>query len=159
VASIHNISIEGINGEEIRLDQFTGKKLLIVNVASACGFTPQYEQLEELHRYYQDRMVVLGCPCNDFGHQEQGDEKEILSFCTTMFDVSFPLSKKINIRTEPVHPLYQWLSRKDRNGVADQQVSWNFQKFAIGPQGDWQDVFSPETMPLDKQIIDWIEAT
>lgn len=159
MASIHNISIEGINGEEIRLDQFTGKKMLIVNVASACGFTPQYEQLEELHRYYSDRLVVLGCPCNDFGHQEQGDEKEILSFCTTMFDVSFPLSKKINIRTEPVHPLYQWLSRKDRNGVADQQVSWNFQKFAIGPQGDWQDVFSPETMPLDEQIIDWIEAT
>jgi glutathione peroxidase len=76
-----------------------------------------------------------------------------------LFDVTFPLSKKINIRTEPVHPLYQWLSQKDRNGIADEQVSWNFQKFAIGPQGDWQDVFSPETMPLDQQIIDWIEAT
>jgi glutathione peroxidase len=159
VASIHNISIEGINGAVIRLDQFTGKKMLIVNVASACGFTPQYEQLEELYRYYADNLVVLGCPCNDFGSQEQGDEKEIVTFCKTMFDVTFPLSKKINIRTEPVHPLYQWLSQKDKNGVADQQVSWNFQKFAIGPEGDWQDVFSPETMPLDKQIIDWIEAT
>lgn len=159
MASIHNISIEGINGEEIRLDQFLGKKLLIVNVASACGFTPQYEQLEELYREYQDDLVILGCPCNDFGQQEQEDEQEILSFCKTMFDVTFPLTKKINIRTEPVHPLYKWLSQKDKNGVSDEQVTWNFQKFAIGPQGDWQTVFSPEMMPLDEQIIDWINAS
>ncbi len=159
MASIHNISIGGINGKEIRLDQFKGKKMLIVNVASACGFTPQYEQLEELHRHYSERLVVLGCPCNDFGRQEPGDEEEIQSFCKAMFDVTFPLSKKINIRSTPVHPLYEWLTRKTNNGVSDSEVTWNFKKYAIGPQGEWQHVFTAETSPLDDQIIKWIEAT
>lgn len=158
MASIHNISIGGINGKELQLDQFKGKKLLIVNVASACGFTSQYEQLEELYRHYQDKFVILGCPCNDFGRQEPGDEEEIQSFCKTMFDVSFPLTKKINIRSTPVHPLYEWLTRKDRNGVSDNEVSWNFQKYAISPQGEWQQLFSVETSPLDDRIIQWIEA-
>ncbi|MBK9103427.1 MAG: glutathione peroxidase [Saprospiraceae bacterium] len=158
MASIHNISIGGINGKELQLDQLKGKKLLIVNVASACGYTPQYEQLEELYRRYQDRLVVIGCPCNDFGRQEPGDEEEIQSFCKTMFDVSFPLTKKINIRTQPAHPLYEWLTQKDRNGVSDNEVSWNFQKYAISPQGEWQHVFSAETSPLDDRIIQWIEA-
>lgn len=158
MASIHNISIGGINGKELQLDQFKGKKLLIVNVASACGFTSQYEQLEELYRHYQDKFVILGCPCNDFGRQEPGDEEEIQSFCKTMFDVSFPLTKKINIRSTPVHPLYEWLTRKDRNGVSDNEVSWNFQKYAISPQGEWQQFFSAETSPLDDRIIQWIEA-
>jgi glutathione peroxidase len=159
VASIHTISIEGINGEEITLDQFKGKKLLIVNVASECGFTPQYEALEELYRYYADRLAIVGCPCNDFGSQEPGSEKDIMAFCQNEFNVSFPLSKKINIRTVPVHPLYQWLTDKSRNGVSDSKVTWNFQKFAISPEGEWQNAFSPETSPLDDQIIRWIEST
>jgi glutathione peroxidase len=158
VASIHNISIGGINGKEIRLEQFKGKKILIVNVASACGFTPQYAQLEELYRLYQDRLVIIGCPCNDFGKQEPGSEEDINSFCTTMFDVTFPLTKKINIRTSPVHPLYEWLTLEERNGISDNEVSWNFQKYAISPQGEWQHLFSAETSPLDDQIIKWIEA-
>jgi glutathione peroxidase len=158
VASIHNISIGGINGKEIRLEQFKGKKILIVNVASACGFTPQYAQLEELYRQYQDRLVIIGCPCNDFGKQEPGSEEDINSFCTTMFDVTFPLTKKINIRTSPVHPLYEWLTQEERNGISDNEVSWNFQKYAISPQGEWQHLFSAETSPLDDQIIKWIEA-
>ncbi len=158
MASIHNISIGGINGKEIRLEQFKGKKILIVNVASACGFTPQYAQLEELYRQYQDRLVIIGCPCNDFGKQEPGSEEDINTFCTTMFDVTFPLTKKINIRTSPVHPLYEWLTHKDRNRVSDNEVSWNFQKYAISPQGEWQHMFSAETSPLDDQIIKWIEA-
>jgi glutathione peroxidase len=158
VASIHNISIGGINGKEIRLDQFKGKKMLIVNVASACEYTPQYEQLEELYRHYQERLVIIGCPCNDFGRQEPENEDEILSFCKTIFDVTFPLSKKINIRSNPVHPLYQWLNNQASNGVCDNEVSWNFQKYAIGLQGEWQHVFSPETSPLDDQVLNWIEA-
>ncbi len=159
MASIHNISIGGINGKELLLDQFKGKKLMIVNVASECDYTPQYEQLEELYRHHQDNLVILGCPCNDFGRQEPGKEEEIASFCQTMFQVTFPLSKKINIRTKPVHPLYQWLTEKSENGVSDSMVTWNFQKFAISPQGQWQYVFSPETSPLDDRIIQWIEAT
>jgi glutathione peroxidase len=159
VASIHNISIEGINGEDIRLDQFKGKKLMIVNVASACSHTPQYEQLEELYRHYEDRLAMVGCPCNDFGDQEPGTEEEIISFCQTLYPISFPLSKKINIRSVPVHPLYEWLTQKTRNGVSDNTVSWNFQKYAIGPEGQWQALFSPETSPLDDQVIQWIEAS
>lgn len=158
MASIHNISIEGLNGREIQLNQFKGKKLLIVNVASACDFTPQYGQLEELFEQYQSTLTILGCPCNDFGGQEPLGEEEIASFCQTMYQVSFPLSKKINIRSEPVHPIYQWLTRKDQNGVSDNEVTWNFQKYAISPQGEWQHVFTPETTPLDQQILDWMES-
>lgn len=158
MASIHNISIEGINGKEIRLDKFKGKKLLIVNVASACGFTFQYEQLEALYRQYQDRLTILGCPCNDFGSQETGSEDEIMNFCTTTFDVTFPLTKKIKIRTIPVHPLYQWLTRKEWNGVSDNEVSWNFQKYVISPAGEWEHVFGAESSPLDELILDWIDA-
>mgnify|MGYP001019801499 CR=1 FL=1 len=158
MASIHNISIEGINGKEIALSQFKGKKLLVVNVASACGFTFQYEQLEALYRQFQDRLAILGCPCNDFGSQEEGSEEEILRFCTTSFDVTFPLSKKINIRKAPVHPLYEWLTLKTRNGVADSQVDWNFQKYAVGADGSLQHIFSAESSPLDAQVLEWIEA-
>lgn len=159
MASIHNISIGGINGKELNLGQFLGKKLLIVNVASACGYTPQYEQLETLYRRFKEQLVILGCPCNDFDGQEPGSEEEILSFCRTMFDVTFPLTKKINILSQPVHPLYQWLTQKDENGVADSEVAWNFQKYAIGPDGRWQHMFAHRTSPLDDQIISWIEAT
>jgi glutathione peroxidase len=156
VVSIHNISIEGINGKEIQLDQFKGKKLMIVNVASECSFTPQYGQLEELYENYRDKLAILGCPCNDFGGQEPLGEKEIASFCQTMYQVSFPLTKKINIRTAPVHPVYQWLTSRELNGVSDNVVTWNFQKYAITPEGQWQFLFTPETSPLDEQILDWI---
>ncbi|MBK9984624.1 MAG: glutathione peroxidase [Saprospiraceae bacterium] len=159
VASIHNICIEGINGKELRLDQFRGKKLMIVNVASECDFTPQYELLEELYRHHKDSIAIIGCPCNDFGGQEPGQEEEILSFCQTMFQVTFPLSKKINIRSKPVHPLYQWLTDKALNEVTDSEVTWNFQKYAISPKGELEHVFSPETSPLDDQILRWIEST
>ena len=132
---------------------------MIVNVASECDFTPQYGQLEELYELYRDKLAILGCPCNDFGGQEPLGEKEIASFCQTMYQVSFPLSKKIKILSEEVHPLYQWLTEKDQNGVSDNEVTWNFQKYAIGPDGQWQHVFSPETSPLDDEILNWIEAT
>jgi glutathione peroxidase len=158
VASIHNISIEGINGKEIKLNQFEGKKLLIVNVASACGFTSQYEQLEELYRHFKERVVILGCPCTDFGQQEPGTEEEILSFCKTTFDVTFPLTKRINILSEPVHPLYQWLTDKSMNEVMDSEVKWNFQKYAIGPKGDLQRMFSTQTSPLDESILSWVDS-
>lgn len=132
---------------------------MIVNVASECDYTPQYEQLEELYRHYIDTLSIIGCPSNDFGNQEPEGEEKILSFCQTMFQVTFPLSKKINIRSTPVHPLYKWLTDKTLNGVLSNEVTWNFQKYAISPQGEWQNVFSPDTSPLDDQIIKWIEST
>ncbi|MDQ3018185.1 MAG: glutathione peroxidase [Bacteroidota bacterium] len=159
MASIHNISIEGINGNELRLDQFRGKKLLIVNVASACYYTPQYGLLEELYQHYGDQIRILGCPSNDFGQQEPDSEEQIAAFCQSMFQVTFPLSKKINIRSSPVHPLDKWLTTKDQNEVSDNEVEWNFQKYAISPTGELQFVFSPETSPLDDRIRQWIEST
>jgi glutathione peroxidase len=132
---------------------------MIVNVASKCDYTPQYEQLEELYRHYSDTLSIIGCPCNDFGNQEPASEEKIKSFCQTMFQVSFPLTKKINIRSTPVHPLYKWLTDKTLNEVTDSEVTWNFQKFAIGPVGDLQHIYSPETSPLDDHILNWIEAT
>jgi glutathione peroxidase len=132
---------------------------MIVNVASECDYTPQYGQLEELYEQYGDRLMILGCPCNDFGGQEPLEDEEIASFCQTMYQVSFPLSKKINIRSKPVHPIYEWLTSKAQNGVSDNEVTWNFQKYAIDPNGQWQHVFSPETSPLDDVILSWIEAT
>lgn len=132
---------------------------MIVNVASACDFTPQYEQLEELYRHYSESLNIIGCPSNDFGNQEPESEEKILSFCQTMFQVTFPLSKKINIRSMPVHPLYQWLTDRTLNGVSDSEVSWNFQKYALSPQGELEHVFSPETSPLDDGILTWIEST
>ena len=132
---------------------------MIVNVASECDFTPQYGQLEELYEQYKDQLAILGCPCNDFGGQEPLGEEEIASFCQTMYQVSFPLSKKINITSGAVHPLYRWLTDKDQNGVSDSEVTWNFQKYAISPSGQLQHVFAPETSPLDDAILTWIEAT
>ena len=131
---------------------------MIVNVASECDYTPQYEQLEELYRAYGDKLAILGCPCNDFGQQEPATDEKILTFCQTMFQVSFPLSKKINIRTAPVHPLYAWLTQQSENGAMDTEVTWNFQKYAISPEGRWQACFTPETSPLDQKILNWIEA-
>ncbi len=156
--SIHSLRIEGIHGNEILLDQFKGKKLLIVNVASECGFTPQYEQLEALYRQFEGRLAILGCPSNDFGGQEPGMEADILSFCQANYGVTFPLTKKINIKARPVEPLYQWLTDKGLNGVADSEVTWNFQKYAISPEGYWQACFSSATDPFDEQILDWIGA-
>ena len=158
MASIHNISIEGINGNVIRFDQFRGKKILIVNVASECDYTPQYEQLEELYRHHSKHLAIIGCPSNDFGHQEPGTNEQVLSFCQTMYQVTFPLTKKINIRTAPVHPLYEWLMKAELNGVSDNEVTWNFQKYGIAPDGSWQAVFSPETSPLDESILSWIDS-
>lgn len=157
--SIHHLHIGGIHGNEIKLEQFKGKKLLIVNVASECGYTPQYEQLEELYKTYSDKLTILGCPCNDFGAQEPGTEADILTFCKVNYGVSFPLTKKINIRTEPVEPLFKWLTSKELNGVSDAEVTWNFQKFLISPEGFWQATFSSNISPLDEQILNWIHSS
>lgn len=112
MAGIHQFKIRGIGEEEIDFADFRGKKLLIVNVASACGYTPQYQQLEELYEHFGERLVVVGCPSNDFGGQEPGTDEEIRSFCTLNYGVKFPMTTKVSIRQTPVHPLYEWLTQK-----------------------------------------------
>lgn len=155
--TIHQFCVEGIKGDIIDFAAFKGKKIMVVNVASACGFTPQYKQLQELYASFSDRLVVVGFPCNDFGNQESGTETEIAAFCEQQFGVSFPLSRKISILQAPMHPVYQWLTQKSKNGVADSQVDWNFQKYLIDEEGRLAAMYSPSESPIDERILDWIQ--
>jgi glutathione peroxidase len=150
--SIYDISLKGINGEDINLNNFKGKKILFVNVASKCGFTPQYEKLQKLHEKYGDKIVVIGLPCNQFADQEPGTHEEILQFCRLNYGVTFQLTEKINVKGPDQHPLYSWLTRKELNGVKDSEVKWNFQKYLVDEEGNFIDVFYSVTSPLSNKI-------
>jgi glutathione peroxidase len=150
--SIYDISLKGISGEDIDLNDFRGKKILFVNVASKCGFTPQYEKLQELHEKYRDKLVVIGLPCNQFKDQEPGTQEEILQFCKLNYGVTFQLTEKINVKGPDQHPLYSWLTRKELNGVRDSEVKWNFQKYLVDEEGNFIDVFYSVTSPMSNKI-------
>src|SRR5690625_1540375 len=142
-----------IDGAQRTLAHYRGKVLLVVNTASKCGFTPQYEGLEELYRTYADRgLVVLGFPCNQFNGQEPGDEDEIASFCSTTYDVTFPMFAKIDVNGDDAHPLYRWL-KGEQGGVLGDRIKWNFTKFLIGRDGDVVKRYAPATKP-DKIAAD-----
>ena len=158
MASIHKFKVEGIGGEEIDFASFAGKKVLVVNVASECGFTPQYQQLEELYEEFQDKLAIVGFPSNDFGGQEPGTNEEIRSFCSVNFGVKFPLSVKIAIKSPPVHPMYEWLTRKELNGVLDSEVTWNFQKYLLNEAGELVATHPSAVSPLDDAILDWVQS-
>ncbi len=153
VTNIYDIKFRSIDGQEMSLEQFRGKKILIVNTASECGYTPQYKQLEELHKTFGDKLVVIGFPCNDFGGQEPGTEKEIAAFCEKNFGVSFLMTAKITVKGDKKHPLYQWLTSKSLNGVKDAEVRWNFTKFLIDEKGNFIEVYPSAVSPLDEKII------
>ena len=155
IASIYDYKSEGIDGEVIDLAAFKGKKILIVNVASECAFTPQYNELQELYDALNDQLVIIGFPCNDFGAQEPGTEEEIRNDCLLEYMVTFPVSRKINILKEPVHPLYQWLCSKEKNGQEDHKVEWNFYKFLIDPDGTISAMYPSSISPLDERIVNW----
>ena len=150
--SIYNISLKSITGDDIELNDFRGKKILFVNVASKCGFTPQYEKLQELHDKYSDKLVVIGLPCNQFKNQEPGTQEEILQFCRLNYGVTFQLTEKINVKGPDQHPLYSWLTRKELNGVKDSEVKWNFQKYLVDEEGNFVDVFYSITSPMSDKI-------
>lgn len=149
---VYNIKFKSIDGKEMSLAKFKGKKILIVNTASECGYTPQYKQLEALHKQYGEKLVVIGFPCNDFGGQEPGTAEEIESFCQKNYGVSFPLAEKVVIKGKDRHPLYQWLMSKSMNGVKDADVKWNFTKFLLDENGQLIDVFPSSVSPLDEKI-------
>ncbi len=147
--SFHDFKLKTIDGQDQALKEFKGKTVLVVNVASECGLTPQYAGLEKLYREFKDRnFVVLGLPCNQFGQQEPGTEAQIKQFCQVNYDVSFPLTGKIEVNGAGAHPLYKWL--KDWTGGAD--IQWNFEKFLIGKDGKIVKRYSPKTVPEDKQL-------
>ncbi|MEN9657881.1 MAG: hypothetical protein RL571_1346 [Pseudomonadota bacterium] len=150
MSNIGDFSVQGIAGETVDLAQYTGSVVLVVNVASQCGFTPQYEGLQALYEQYKDRgLVVLGFPCNQFGAQEPGNEAEILDFCTTKFNVSFPLFAKVDVNGENAAPLFTWLKGEKPGLLGIEAVKWNFSKFLLDRQGKVVDRFAPMTKPED----------
>lgn len=152
IASIYDIPLNSISGEPIDLSEFRGKHMLLVNVASKCGFTKQYKALQELSSAYSNEIVVIGFPCNQFGAQEPGTASEITAFCEMRFGVTFPLTEKINVKGPKQHPVYQWLTKRELNGRKNSKVHWNFQKYLIDPEGKLVDVFYSTTSPLSKKI-------
>ena len=155
--SIYDISINDINGKNIDLNEFKEKHILFVNVASECGFTSQYAGLEELHQQYKNDLIVIGLPCNQFGGQEPGSEKEIQQFCKKNYGVSFLMTEKIDVRGEKIHPLYNWLTNKKINGKSSSSVKWNFQKYIVNGKGDFVNYFSSLTEPMSTKITSIIE--
>lgn len=156
--SIHQFKVRGIEGSEIDFAQFKGKKLIIVNVASQCGYTPQYQQLQELYDEFKDKLEIVGFPSNDFGGQEPGTNEEIQAFCEIRYGVTFPLSAKITIKGNLMHPVYQWLTQKSQNGVADSEVRWNFHKYLLDENGHLVKSLPSSVSPLDEQILDWLQS-
>jgi len=151
--------VEDITGKAFPLSNLQGKKVMIVNTASKCGLTPQYKELEALYQQYKDKdFVIIGFPANNFLKQEPGTNEEIASFCQLNYGVSFPMMSKISVKGKDMHPLYQFLTQKSKNGVADSKVSWNFQKYLIGKDGHLEKVIDPKTLPNDLEVIQWINA-
>ncbi len=147
---IYNFEVKAINGETTTLEPFKGKTMLIVNVASKCGMTPQYKGLEDLYKKYKDKgLVVLGFPCNQFGGQEPGTEKEIQSFCSLNYGVTFPLFAKVEVNGDSQHPLFNHLKSNAKGLLGTEAIKWNFTKFLVSPQGEVLERFAPTTEPKD----------
>ncbi|MEN9919380.1 MAG: hypothetical protein RL662_1816 [Bacteroidota bacterium] len=156
--SLYDFKVKDIDEQEYDLSALKGKKVLIVNVASNCGLTPQYTQLEELYqRYKNQNFVILGFPCNDFREQESGTNGEIKEFCSFKYGVTFPLMDKISVKSPNKAALYRWLTEKVENGVLDAEVQWNFQKFMIDENGQVVDYLAPKESPLSDKLIGWLE--
>ncbi|MDO4228253.1 MAG: glutathione peroxidase [Capnocytophaga sp.] len=156
--TIYQFTVKDITGKDFSFTDLKGKKIMIVNTASKCGLTPQYEALEALYQKYKDKnFVIIGFPANDFKSQEPGTNQEIAEFCKINYGVTFPMMEKITVKGDNIHPIYQFLTQKKKNGVEDSEVQWNFQKYLIGTNGKLEKVISPRTKPDDKEIIYWIE--
>ena len=157
--SFYDINVKTIYGEDFDLSTLKGKKLLVVNVASKCGLTPQYKQLEELYKEYKNQnFEVLAFPTSDFANQEYTDSQKISSFCQKNYGVTFPIFEKVSVKGKSKHPIYQWLTEKNKNGKKNVSVLWNFQKFIINENGQWVDYFLPTTSSKSKKIVKWINS-
>lgn len=158
-SSIHDFTVKDINGNDFSLSQLKGKKVMIVNTASKCGLTPQYEDLEKLYREYSGKnLVIIGFPANNFMGQEPGTDSEIREFCQKNYGVSFPMMSKISVKGDDIHPLYKWLTSKELNNFEDSEVKWNFQKYLINESGQLVSVLSPQTNPGSEEVIKWLSS-
>jgi glutathione peroxidase len=157
--SFYELSCKTIDGEPYNFSTLKGKKVLIVNVASKCGFTPQYEDLEKLYKECGgDDFIILGFPSNDFLKQESGSEKEIKAFCQLTYGVSFPMMSKVRVKGNDKHQVYKWLTRKELNGKMNSTVKWNFQKYMISKEGHLVGIAAPRDNPYSEKILDFIKA-
>ena len=155
-STIFDYKIKNIYGDVVTLEKYRGKKILIVNVASRCGYTSQYKDLQKLQDRYKDRLQVIAFPCNDFGFQEPGNSEQIAEFCEVNYNIKFPIMEKINIRRSPSHPLYEWLSNSELNGWNDSKPKWNFYKYLIDEKGKLINFFNSGISPLSTQITEAI---
>lgn len=157
--SIHEFKVKNINGEEFDFSSLNGKKIMVVNTASKCGLTPQYEKLEALYQKYKnDNFIIIGFPSNDFMGQEPGSNEEIIAFCKKNYGVSFPMMSKVKVKGNDKCDIYSFLTSKSQNGLEDNKVQWNFQKYLLDENGFLVKVLSPRTLPDDPQISSWIEG-
>lgn len=152
-ASFYNLTVEDIDGGTIRMADYKGKYVLCVNVASKCGYTPQYKDLQALYERYQDNLVIIGFPCNQFLGQEPGDNTEIKGFCEKNYGVTFPLTAKIDVKGKHQHPIYEWLTSQEVDGRSEHEVKWNFHKFLVNPEGKLIAVYPSKVKPLSPEIL------
>lgn len=155
--NFYNIEINSLQNSPILLSNFKGKHILFVNVASKCGFTPQYKELEEMHKKHSDNLVIIGVPCNQFGKQEPGNNEEIEEFCKVNYGVSFLITEKIDVKGANQHPLYTWLTSRELNNKKSSSVKWNFQKYLISPDGKLIDYYFSITNPMSSKITKHIK--
>ena len=150
--SIYDFKVEALDGKTINFASFKGKKILIVNTASGCGFTPQYEGLEALYKKYQDKLVIVGFPANNFGGQEPGTNGEIKEFCKKNYGVTFPMAAKISVKGDDIAAIYKWLCNKSENGVLDATITWNFNKFLLDEKGNLITKFDSKVTPMSDEL-------
>lgn len=156
--TFHDFTVKDIAGNNFELASLKGKKVLVVNTASKCGLTPQYEQLQKLYETYgSGNFVIIGFPANNFKEQEPGTNEDIAQFCQVNYGVTFPMMAKISVKGDDMHPLYQWLTQKAKNGVMDSEVAWNFQKYLIDENGKLVHMIPPKVKPDDEKILSWIK--
>ncbi len=152
MTSIHIFKVEALDGTTINFADFKGKKILVVNTASECGYTPQYKEFEELYQKFKEKLVIVGFPANNFGGQEPGTNTEIKAFCTKNYGVTFPMAAKISVKGDDTAPIYKWLCSKAQNGVLDAEVKWNFNKFLLDENGNMIAYFPSKVTPMSEEI-------
>ena len=152
-SSVHQFTVDGLTGNKINFADFKGKKILIVNTASECGYTKQYKGLQELYENYKEKLVVVGFPANNFGGQEPGSNAEIAGFCEKNYGVTFPMAAKVSVKGNDEAPIYKWLTHKSENGVLDSEIKWNFNKFLLDENGYLLQYFPSSVEPVSEEII------
>jgi len=155
--TIYQFKVTSLDGGTIDFSKFKGKKILVVNTASKCGFTPQYAQLEELYKKYENKLIIVGFPANNFGSQEPGTNDEIKSFCTKNYGVTFPMAAKVSVKGDDIAPIYKWLTTKAENGVMDADIKWNFTKFLLDEDGVLIAKFDSKVKPLSDEILAYLK--